>query len=198
MSIDLKECDRCGTEFAAWHPKKRFCSKRCQTQAATERYVQKHSEIAQCQGCGQDFQRRARASTKARYCSTQCRWEGKRYDSVGVPDGVTGLSLRGSCPTDNGIGAYLDALTHDPCSYCGALGEGRGQLDHIEPRAAGGENHWENYAPICASCNASKHKKSVVAFLGWRQAAAHFDGWRRLAESDTSRHRADSARRAVA
>lgn len=50
----------------------------------------------------------------------------------------------------------------DPCVYCGAPAE---NVDHIQPRAAGGSDHWGNKAPTCFWCNQAKGTQNVLLFL---------------------------------
>jgi len=78
-----------------------------------------------------------------------------------------------------GVGSVKSAdvahLRRDPCSYCGGESEA---IDHIEPRAGGGTNHWSNLTAACDSCNGSKSDKPLLIFLAhrngcweWRKAA---------------------------
>lgn len=57
---------------------------------------------------------------------------------------------------------YVNILRHDPCSYCGSVA---GEIDHIEPLAAGGTNEWGNLTAACRSCNAKKNRSSLLAAL---------------------------------
>jgi 5-methylcytosine-specific restriction endonuclease McrA len=50
------------------------------------------------------------------------------------------------------------------CAYCGEVAD---QVDHVEPRSAGGSNDMDNLVACCRRCNIAKggvRKKSV--FLG--------------------------------
>ncbi len=58
--------------------------------------------------------------------------------------------------------AYVEVLTADPCSYCGAPME---HLDHIDSLSHGGAGSWENLTAACADCNMSKQAKPLLAFL---------------------------------
>lgn len=58
--------------------------------------------------------------------------------------------------------SFLNVVRNDPCSYCGAPAD---ELDHIEPRARGGEDGWENLAAVCDRCNQSKGARSLLTFL---------------------------------
>lgn len=59
--------------------------------------------------------------------------------------------------------AFDSILRHDPCAYCG---EAASQVDHIDPVAHGGENHWTNLTAACAPCNRAKWDQPLLAFLG--------------------------------
>jgi DNA-binding XRE family transcriptional regulator len=57
----------------------------------------------------------------------------------------------------------FDALLRcDPCAYCGAPME---EIDHIAPRARGGEDNESNLTASCARCNQSKGARSLLEFL---------------------------------
>jgi 5-methylcytosine-specific restriction endonuclease McrA len=46
---------------------------------------------------------------------------------------------------------------HNRCQYCGATpGRALLTLDHVRPRAQGGQTTWENVVACCAPCNARK------------------------------------------
>jgi 5-methylcytosine-specific restriction endonuclease McrA len=53
-------------------------------------------------------------------------------------------------------------LYYDPCVYCGGPG---GCVDHIEPRANGGQDHWTNLTSSCRPCNSRKNAKPLLVFL---------------------------------
>ncbi|NTW01849.1 MAG: HNH endonuclease [Oscillochloris sp.] len=45
----------------------------------------------------------------------------------------------------------------DTCQYCGAMpGRARLTLDHVLPRAQGGQTSWENVVTCCGPCNSRK------------------------------------------
>lgn len=55
--------------------------------------------------------------------------------------------------------------TKGECSYCGAiLSEDNFVIDHVYPRARGGDNNIDNLLPSCYSCNLSKGAKSLKQF----------------------------------
>ncbi len=49
-------------------------------------------------------------------------------------------------------------MRHSPCLYYGHPAE---QVDHIQPRAAGGRDAPANLAPACKSCNSAKGARPV-------------------------------------
>lgn len=61
------------------------------------------------------------------------------------------------------IQRYKKALRGDRCAYCG--GEVQ-VLDHIQARARGGGDCWENLTGACTACNSRKQAKSLIGFLG--------------------------------
>lgn len=70
---------------------------------------------------------------------------------------------RSAAPMDEEAKQYVRIIRQDPCSYCGGPG---GVVDHIVPLSRGGTNDWENLTSACASCNARKHVKSLLTFIG--------------------------------
>lgn len=71
----------------------------------------------------------------------------------------------------------------DPCAFCGAnINQtnqerewriGAGTVDHVEPktlptRGLGGAHSWTNLTAACESCNGSKSRMSLLAFLSMR------------------------------
>lgn len=63
---------------------------------------------------------------------------------------------------------YAAIIIRDPCVYCGQPST---EVDHIKAVTRGGGGSWENLAPICRSCNASKNTKDVLQFMLYRSAA---------------------------
>lgn len=49
------------------------------------------------------------------------------------------------------------------CAYCGKYGD---TIDHINPRALGGKDTWENCITACKACNNKKGDRTL-AQLGW-------------------------------
>jgi 5-methylcytosine-specific restriction endonuclease McrA len=68
-----------------------------------------------------------------------------------------------------GVRAYRDLLSRDPCAYCGLGPPRHGAkicfIDHIHARARGGPNRWWNYTAACHFCNIPKFDNSPLAFL---------------------------------
>lgn len=76
-------------------------------------------------------------------------------------------------PRENERKVFVALLRGDPCCYCSAPTE---HIDHIVPRAVGGDNDWTNLTASCARCNSAKKDKPLLVFL------AHEHGcyeWRR-------------------
>lgn len=61
--------------------------------------------------------------------------------------------------------AYADILMEDRCSYCDDPAEA---IDHIVPRAGGGDNAWNNLTAACWSCNSKKHATPLLFWLARR------------------------------
>lgn len=68
----------------------------------------------------------------------------------------------------NAIGSYRRALRRDPCAYCGKRSDEM-ELDHIQPRAAGGRDFWGNLTAACSGCNREKRTWTLLGFLGRRR-----------------------------
>lgn len=61
---------------------------------------------------------------------------------------------------------YMQIIKNDPCVYCGGEAD---TVDHIVPIHDGGTSEPENLAPACRHCNISKHTRSLLSFLLYRQ-----------------------------
>lgn len=57
---------------------------------------------------------------------------------------------------------WVEIILADPCSYCGKRPV---EIEHIEPVVIGGTSEWDNLAPACRSCNASKHDDALLGYL---------------------------------
>jgi hypothetical protein len=58
---------------------------------------------------------------------------------------------------------YADVLRRDPCSYCGRACAGA--VDHVDALFVGGEHDWPNLTAACRSCNSSKARGRLLAWL---------------------------------
>lgn len=59
---------------------------------------------------------------------------------------------------------YGRILHGDPCSYCGIFTL-LPHIDHIEAKAAGGDDEWDNLTVACDSCNTSKGASHLLLWL---------------------------------
>jgi 5-methylcytosine-specific restriction endonuclease McrA len=88
------------------------------------------------------------------------------FEGIAEPDisKLTGIRRTGA----GSHATYKRLLSKDPCSYCGCPSRFMTygcNVDHIEPRAEGGANHWTNYTAACAYCNALKTNLPLWLFL---------------------------------
>lgn len=65
-------------------------------------------------------------------------------------------------PATEGVSPWREVLYRDPCVYCGGRATA---IDHIVPRARGGEDAVGNLASACRSCNSQKHATPLLHFL---------------------------------
>lgn len=65
-------------------------------------------------------------------------------------------------PLDADSLAFEAILRDDPCAYCGRPMQ---QIDHVEPVAHGGRNHWSNLAAACQPCNRAKSDRFLLHAL---------------------------------
>lgn len=70
---------------------------------------------------------------------------------------------------DEAARIWINIISKDPCSYCGADG---GSTDHIVATKLGGTDDWTNLTGACFRCNASKQAGSVLHFMLRRLDAA--------------------------
>lgn len=78
------------------------------------------------------------------------------------------------------------------CAYCDAEAE---QVDHIHPRAHGGPDHVENYAPACRRCNLRKSSMILEApYVGIVQQLAKKRASKVLASMERPARRGSRAR----
>jgi 5-methylcytosine-specific restriction endonuclease McrA len=95
---------------------------------------------------------------------------------------------------------------HFTCQYCGAQpGVTELTVDHVVPRAQGGQSSWTNCVAACANCNARKADRTpdqagmrlrkTPARPGWKPLYAlqtlaqthHLDGWSAFLGEDAAR-----------
>lgn len=57
----------------------------------------------------------------------------------------------------------LTARDFGKCGYCGRAGS---TIDHIIPRAKGGQHTWENTVLACSPCNSAKADKTLAELTG--------------------------------
>lgn len=122
----------------------------------------------ECIICGDTFETRRK---DGRYCGTEagtCK-QAWPYWLKRTP-----LCSPDRQPTRAELVAYRRALRADPCAYCGA--ETR-QLDHIEPKANGGPDGWQNRAGTCASCNGRKQDVPMLIWMAWKLHCDEFKPW---------------------
>lgn len=74
------------------------------------------------------------------------------------------------------------ARDNHTCAYCRqTFAVSQLTIDHVHPRAKGGEHRWENVVCACKGCNGKKGDRTL-AELGWRMFAKPYapTGWRWL------------------
>lgn len=104
-----------------------------------------------------------------RFCDEGCRWAGRRRGTRAALTASRGqigevdLRLRW-IPTGEPRyePAYIDALTYDPCAYCG---DPTDVIDHITAASKGGDNTTANLTGCCAYCNLSKAALPMLHYL---------------------------------
>ena len=50
------------------------------------------------------------------------------------------------------------------CALCDEPLQGKGHIDHIQPKSRGGENHIANYQVVCPKCNSRKGAKTQAEY----------------------------------
>lgn len=99
-----------------------------------------------CAQCGEQFTSQLRNDKLRKYCSKRCEKAAhKRHKK-----------FRGETRK------FIPVLLADPCAYCGAPSA---EIEHIVPRARGGEDTWDNLTGACPTCNSRKSAKSLLNFL---------------------------------
>jgi glutaredoxin len=108
----------------------------------------RESEERRCKRCNKEFYSR---KVNQIYCSKNCcTLSTKEKYKQGLIGGVSGLWLR----------LRFLVLNRDnfACKYCGrtALDGSRIVVDHIKPKASGGDDSIENLITSCEDCNLGK------------------------------------------
>ena len=65
------------------------------------------------------------------------------------------------------VARWKRLVLRDICPYC--TRRYSNTIDHINPRANGGDNFWENLTGACDQCNRRKGKQSILQFLVERE-----------------------------
>lgn len=146
-------CVRCGAEYVPKSSRALYCGVTCY-HAAT------HEQRKDQPGFRAAARERAtawRAANRERHRAASAAWVAANRDWYRLNMRAAQRRRRVGRGADEV--AYADALRGDPCSYCsGAAGE----IDHISPVIAGGENRWTNLTAACKSCNSRKHDKPLL------------------------------------
>ena len=167
----------------------RFCSKGCATSARNSGRMNKF--LLACTGCGAEHEKWPSevSPTGRSYCSKDCfhasnpatfifsDWASENRDRVNErsrkwaranrPKRQAIQAIRRSSEKAGASvaeGLAILALAEGRCVYCGMEAE-RLQLDHVIPIVSGGSSETKNLIPACKSCNASKGKRPLEAWL---------------------------------
>ena len=130
MKERIATCKYCGIEFPQIGGRQ-YCSVACRTIGKKGKNTNKPTPDCVCVACGGVF---IRTSNSQKYCSAECA---KTYRNVFI----------------------IYKRDNFRCIYCGRSSiedEIKLHIDHIFPRAYGGENTARNLVTSCASCNTSK------------------------------------------
>lgn len=60
----------------------------------------------------------------------------------------------------------IKLVEHPACAYCGS--DGKLSIDHLIPRAVGGDHSGHNLVRACRSCNSSKGKRDLLSWYDER------------------------------
>ena len=73
----------------------------------------------------------------------------------------------------------IKAAWGDRCAYCGAtpIDDKSLTIDHVRPKARGGEDKTTNCIPACRRCNANKGSADWVA---WYREQEYYEAWREV------------------
>ena len=155
-----RTCRQCGAIFNREQRQSYECSTAC-----TDAYYAGHyRKDFHCLQCGQAFRGRHTAA----YCSGACRVAAHRAAHRSPLNGVRA----GSPPKPPLVRLRFDVLERDcfRCRYCGRSADSGAVLhvDHVHPKAKGGEWSMNNLITACRECNLGKgdrilkHRDSTV------------------------------------
>lgn len=138
-----KLCPVCGDEFYTNDSKKKYCSSRCASRAASKSYQHPKAKlrVLQCARCSATF---STTNNNQIYCSKEC----STAESKRKAEELKTLSAFKLFERDNFT-----------CIYCGKSSIKDGVklvMDHIFPRALGGKNDLINVITSCVDCNIQK------------------------------------------
>jgi 5-methylcytosine-specific restriction endonuclease McrA len=134
------------------------------------RYNQEHAEKRAAQGKAHREANidEARAAQRARYQRDKAAYvERARRWALANPEKAKAHTTkknhrrRGATP-DAEAREYMQILSADPCSYCGAQMR---EFDHIIAVSTGGTGAWDNLTAACRPCNAAKADRTLLGFL---------------------------------
>lgn len=157
----VARCLHCGAAFVRVNPKRRYCSRTCQSRACSarnwRRYRAEKPEVHR--RISRDWARRNRDRMNAQY-----RAWAKRS-----PDKVRARMQRRRGRQRGAEGEFTDAewkalvAAHDArCAYCGASVPLT--VDHRIPLFRGGSNYIANILPACIRCNKRKACRTEEEF----------------------------------
>lgn len=142
-------------QWVADNPEKR----REISQAYYERHIERLRER------NRDKAARELAENPERVRARQRAWKARNPEKV-----RRGNFLRRAHHMDDESQEWLlEVLPGDPCAYCGAPAD---HVDHIDPIALGGTNHWSNLAAACGRCNLSKNATPLLLWMARQKGSA--------------------------
>lgn len=158
-----QHCADCGTELPYYQG---MHSERCETcrPAYWKAFNQERNRERTASGKRKVYDQRYRETS-----GEQIREASRRYRKAHPETDLAAIHRRrqrrdhGMTAVDRLLSnAYRRAIRHDPCFYCGGLGQ---EDDHYFPLSKGGTDHWYNLVRACLPCNRSKMTTCGTAFL---------------------------------